>query len=151
PDQTKVESTFAELEIGRLLFIHRVKFRYRAPASKTQGDYDFDITMPDDDTTVCGDAKCKLEGTAVRIGSIERTLKNEYHKLPPDKPCMMFIKMPQHWFQSNEIQQGLQRTSENFLRNVTRVVSLCYFVPGLSFQRGLQQVLQYVEFNSRWN
>jgi hypothetical protein len=150
PDQTKVESTFAELEIGRLLFIHRIKFRYRLPKYKTQDDYDFDITLADG-TPICGDAKCKLEGTAVRIGSVENTLNKEYQKLPRDKPCMMFVKMPQHWFESAEIQRELPRISAGFLRNVTRIVSLCYFVPTLSLEGGLQQVLRYVEFNSPWN
>jgi hypothetical protein len=152
PDQTKVESTFAELEVGRLLFIHRhrLTFRYRRPRGKTQDDYDFDITLRDG-TPICADAKCKLEGTAVRIGSIENTLNKEYQKLPRDKPGIMFVKVPQHWLDSPEIQRELLPTARRFLRNVTRLVSLVYFVPTLSLDRGVEQILRYLEISNPRN
>ena len=108
PNQDKVESTYAEFDFARLLHLHRVKFRFRRPRGETQEDYDFELSLKDG-TCVCADAKCKLEGTGVSMNSVSNTLRHGYAKLPKDSPGMLFVKVPQHWLESDEIKRELER------------------------------------------
>jgi hypothetical protein len=149
-DDAKVQATFAELDFGRLLRLHRIPFRFRRPQSKTQQDYDYELRMWDG-TVVCADAKCKLEDTAVSAKSIENTLRKGYTQLPPDRPSMLFVKVSQHWLESPEIMRELIPISRKFLRDVSRIVSLAYFVPHLSVEGGLQSRQMYLEINNDRN
>ena len=61
----KIESTCAELDFGRLLYINDVEFRFVVPASKKGKDYDFEVVYPGG-LAVPADAKCKFESTRIR-------------------------------------------------------------------------------------
>jgi hypothetical protein len=90
-----VEATFAELEVGRLLFLNRVPFRFVKRRQRKGSDYDLELNL--NGVIVCADTKCKLESTARGLDTIVTSLKDGRKQLPNDKPGMFFVKVPQSW------------------------------------------------------
>lgn len=95
-DGDKIESTCAELDFGRFLYIHNVGFRFVAPQMTKGSDYDFEIVYPDA-LVVAADAKCKLETAAIEPGGVKKSLRRTREQLPKDRPGIVFVKIPQRW------------------------------------------------------
>ena len=87
----KIESTCAELDFGRLLYIHDIDFRFVVPQMVKGGDYDFEITYPDG-LKVTADAKCKFETTAINPDSLRNSMKKARGQLPQEQPGIIFIR-----------------------------------------------------------
>jgi hypothetical protein len=56
-----IQSTCAELDLGRMLYCGDVDFRFVRPQQIKGADYDIEIELAN--WTVCADAKCKIEST----------------------------------------------------------------------------------------
>jgi hypothetical protein len=80
-----VEDTFAELDLGRMLFLNEVLFRFVVPRGVKGKDYDVELTYPDG-TIACADAKCALEGSDFTAKSIANKLEKARQQLPADRP-----------------------------------------------------------------
>lgn len=90
-----IESSVAELDIGRMLYIHNFDFNFVKRTSVKGADYDLEIKL--DRWTVCADIKCKLENTPITANTIIGTLTKVRSQLPSTKPGMLFVKVPQNW------------------------------------------------------
>jgi len=124
----KIESTCAELDFARLLYIHDVTFRFVVPAQKIKGDdYDFEILFRDG-LAVAADAKCKFESTAIDVRSIENSLRKARRQLPADRPGIIFVKTPQSWIADIQTANALVQVGSEFLRRTSRVVSVKFYV-----------------------
>jgi hypothetical protein len=150
-DAGQIEATLAELEFAKLLYWHDLHFRFVVPENRSGGDnYDFEIRL-DTHPIVCADAKCKLESTTIDAGSVRNTLQEGRRKLPRDKPGILYVKIPQHWYDTPEMSAELKRIAENFLRNTERVVLICYYVSHLIFDTQRQQTLHRHAFQENQN
>jgi hypothetical protein len=79
----QVESTFAEFDFARFLYIHDVGFKFVRPVGVKGKDYDVGIEYSDREA--CADAKCRLEDTEVRADTIRNSLvKARTNNLPPE-------------------------------------------------------------------
>jgi hypothetical protein len=67
------------------------------PTGVTGTDYDVDIIYPNG-LHVCGDAKCKVEGTDFNVKSIGYSLSKARKQLPDDRPGIVFVKIPPRWY-----------------------------------------------------
>jgi hypothetical protein len=124
-DQT--EATHAELEFGRFLRMHDILFRFVHPTGNPDGgNYDFEITYSDGQIA-CADAKCKLEASEVRPDSITNALNKARKQLPPDRPGIVFVKVPQSWIRTPEMQRSLHQVATEFLRHTKRIVSVKFY------------------------
>ena len=92
----KIQSTCAELDFGRFLYIRDVEFRFVVPQMAKGRDYDMELLYPDG-LTVPADAKCKFESTEINPKSIVNSLEIGRKKLPADRPGIIFVKVPQMW------------------------------------------------------
>jgi hypothetical protein len=92
----KIQSTCAELDFGRFLYIHDVEFRFVVPQMVKGSDYDVELFYPDG-LAVPADAKCKFETTKINQKSIVNSLEIGRKKLPGDRPGIIFVKVPQTW------------------------------------------------------
>ncbi len=92
-----IESAFSELEVGKFLTFHNIKFRFVAPCGTIGDDYDIELTFPEG-MTACSDTKCKIETTKFSNGAIRNVLAKARKQLPPDRPGVIFVKVPQTWF-----------------------------------------------------
>jgi hypothetical protein len=74
------------------------------------------------------DAKCRLEGTEVRADTVKNSLnKAQTNNLPPDKPGIIFVKVPQTWLEQDDVRKGIYAAVEGFLRNTERIVSVVVY------------------------
>lgn len=122
-----VEATFAEFDFARFLYIHDIAFKFVTPRGVKGKDYDFGIEYADG-RAACADAKCRLEGTEVRADTVRNSLnKARSNNLPPDKPGIIFVKVPQMWLEQEDVRKGIYGVVEDFLRNTERVVSVVMY------------------------
>jgi hypothetical protein len=133
----KIESTCAELDFGRLLYINDVEFRFIVPALKRREDYDFEILYPGA-LKVPADAKCKFETTKINPESVRNSLKKARTQLPKDRPGLIFIKVPQNWIDDIEVAKGMLGIGNDFLRNTDRVVSIKFYASHLETTNQVQ-------------
>jgi hypothetical protein len=115
----KIESTCAELDVGRFLYIHDVGFRFVVPQLKKGADYDLDVIYPDG-LAVAADTKCKFEATAINPVSLRNSLVKARKQLPPDRPGIIFIKVPRVWIKDREVATALIEMAPSGYRGVTR-------------------------------
>jgi hypothetical protein len=122
-----VEATFAEFDFARFLYLHDISFRFVTPAGIKGEDYDFAIEYADG-REGCADAKCRLEGTEVRADTIRNSLnKARRNNLPPDKPGVVFVKLPQAWLEQEDVRKEIIAAVEGFLRTTERIVSVVVY------------------------
>jgi hypothetical protein len=84
-----IEGALAELNLGRMLFIHNIPIKYVVPITKKKHDYDMLVQLPNG-MLACADAKCKIEGSEFSSKSLENTLKKGRKQFPDDKPAILF-------------------------------------------------------------
>ncbi len=145
----QVEATFAEFDFARFLYLHDIAFKFVTPTGVKGKDYDFAIEYADG-REACADAKCRLEGTEMRADTVQNSLsKARSNNLPPDKPGIIFIKVPQTWLEREDVRRGIYAVVEKFLRNTERVVSVVVYttvVMELTEQRMMLMRHRFHEF-----
>jgi hypothetical protein len=132
----KIESTCAELDFGRLLYIHDVPFRFVVPQMAKGRDYDFEVTYPDG-LSAAADAKCKFETTAIDPDTVRNSLNKARRQLPADRPGIIFIKVPQTWIEDPATARAMMGVGLRFFANTRRVVSVKFYVSHLSIGSGM--------------
>jgi hypothetical protein len=122
-----IESTFAEFDFARFLYIHEIEFDFVEPCGVGGKDYDYRIRYADG-RMACADAKCRLEGTEMRAETIINALKKARRKnLPPNEPGAVFVKVPASWLEDEAMRKGMAETVRGFLRNTGRIVSVVIY------------------------
>jgi hypothetical protein len=124
--QGVIESTYAELDLGRMLYCNDVMFRYVEPQQKKTLDYDLEITLPDG-MIVCADAKCKLESTEFSADTVKHSLEKARKQFPKDCPSFIFMKVPSRWIRQYTGGLSLNEIAENWLCGTRRVVSVKFY------------------------
>jgi hypothetical protein len=125
--QKQIESTYAELDIARLLTIYSHKLNFNVRKNKQGEDFDLLITCPNG-IEVCAEAKCKLEETPFTVNTLSGVLKRaRYQNLPHSRPGMIFARLPQKWIEDETGHQRVVEVTSEFLRNTTRIVSVKYY------------------------
>jgi hypothetical protein len=124
----KIESTYAELEIGKELFWRDVRFRFGRRTGVKKQDYDLEITFRDG-RVACADTKCKLEKTKFTTTTLLNSLHEARTQLPSDKPGIIFVRMPEHWLDNRYDPAPMIDTAEDFLRRTGRIVSVKFLCP----------------------
>ena len=133
----KIESTCAELDFGRLLYIHDINFRFVVPQMVKGGDYDFEIIYANG-LRVPADAKCKFETTAINPDSVRNSMKKARTQLPGDRAGIIFIKVPQKWLDEPSHSSGnVMTVAREFMRTTDRVVSVKFYVSHLQIGSGV--------------
>jgi len=133
-----LESTYAELDLGRLLYIHSVPFQYIMSRGVKGLDYDVEIFYSDG-TTACAEVKCKIEGTQFSEKGIMNMFKLAKKQLPENKPGILFVKLPSNWKKESDFGIAIRRIAEDFLRQTTRIVSVKYYVSTLDFEKNFMR------------
>lgn len=146
-----IESTFAELEVGKLLFIYRVPFRFVVPKEIKGSDYDIELKVGE--YLVCADVKHRLETTPEGEDTLLKLLSRAANRqLPADKPGAFFVSLPQSWNQDGQQDRHLQ-TFESIAHRLwgitRRVVSVVfYFSLALDFEGDTAPIILISEFTS---
>lgn len=143
-----IEATLAELDLGRMLFIHGVAFKYVIPIMQKGYDYDILVRLPNG-MFACADAKCKIEGQQLSASSVENTLKRSRKQFPRDQPAIFFVKYPYTWNDDPDSLSRLRDVAMKFFRTTKRVVSVKYYVQPILREGGdVRQRLGFKEFSN---
>jgi hypothetical protein len=131
-----IEPTYAELDLGRMLFQSEIKFRFVTTSGKKADDFDIEIFF-EDGTTVCADAKCKIEATDFSEQTVLNSLRHARGQFPRNKPSIVFVKVPPRWVSNNSNMKAiLTKIANDFLRGTGRVVSVKYYVSHIQWEDG---------------
>jgi hypothetical protein len=143
-----IEGTFAELDLGRMLFLNSVPFRYIVPQGVKGKDYDVEVIYPDG-MVACADAKCALENADLRDKAVANKLEKARKQLPSDRPGIIFVKTPPKWMESSEFLSTIvEATKALFLRS-RRIVSVKFYVAPNSIENGyIKQQHTYKEMSN---
>jgi hypothetical protein len=143
-----IEGTYAELDLGRMLYQSEIGFRF-VTRSGQKGD-DFDIEIIFGDETICADAKCKLEATAFSERTVINSLQHARTQFPVDRPSIVFVKVPPRWLEENSnIKVLLTKIANDFLRGTGRVVSVKYYISYIHWEHGFVTHIQaFQEINN---
>ena len=68
-----IEGTYAELDLGRMLYLNQVPFRYVVPQKVKRLDYDVEVEYQDG-VIACAEAKCSIESTELGANRIKNKL-----------------------------------------------------------------------------
>ncbi len=128
----EAEASLAELQVGRLLYINDVDFKFVMPSGIAGQDYDVEIRVPGH--TICGETKCKVSSSTFNVKSLTNDMRKAARQLPKDKPGVLFVNFPPHWLEGEDQYAAEQRTVEAAiaaLRVVSRVVSVILYTAPL--------------------
>jgi hypothetical protein len=130
------EARYAELHIGKMLYINQWPFGFVKPQGQRGNDYDLEIICHNQKR--CGDTKCKLESTEISSATITNTLQSSRDQLPPDGPGVFFIKIPQIWMANPDWQRITgQGAIDFFAMGTQRVASVVFYLEPLQYRDGL--------------
>jgi len=131
--QGVIEPTYAELDLGRMLYCGCINFRFVEPQQKKGFDYDIEITLADG-TVVCADAKCKVETTDFSVDTVRRSLEKA-RKQFPNRPSIIFMKVPPRWIKERLASSGvsLNEIAEEFLRGTGKIVSVKFYFSEIDY------------------
>ena len=123
-----IEGTYAELDLGRMLYLSLTNFRFVSRSGKKGDDYDIEIALKDG-IVVCADAKCKIETTDYSENTVRNSLQHARQQFPKDRPSVVFVKVPPRWLaDQSEMKSHLTVIANEFLRGTGRVVSVKYYI-----------------------
>jgi hypothetical protein len=143
-----IEGTYAELDLGRMLYLNKVPFRYVVPRKIKGLDYDVEVEYPDG-VVACAEAKCSIESTAFGENTIRNKLHHARQQLPPDRPGIVFVKMPPRWMDESGFLKMTIGVAHSFLRGTRRVVSVKFYVSPNSIEGGyMKQQHAYKEISN---
>jgi hypothetical protein len=126
-----IESTFAELDLGRMLYCSNVDFSFVKPQQKKGLDYDVEITLSDG-MVVCADAKCKVEDFSAE--TVRYSLEKARTQFPKDRLSIIFMKVPYRWFAEPILGISLINIAEKFLRGTGRIVSVKFYFSDIGYR-----------------
>jgi hypothetical protein len=130
-----IEGTAAELDLGRMLYLNQVPFRYIIPTGIKGKDYDAEIVFPDG-TVACADAKCALGTADLKAKAIFNKLEKARQQLPPDQPSIIFAKMPAHWLEHPDFVSTTVDQAKELFRQTERIVSIKFYVAPTTMKGG---------------
>jgi hypothetical protein len=126
----QVESTYAELEFGRILSLYDVQFRFVPRGAKKSAD--FELSYPDG-LVILADSKCKLEGSAFSENTIKNSLRDAKELFPKDGAGIAFIKIPQAWADDANTRVLMYRAAVSYLTETARIASVKFYAEFLEF------------------
>lgn len=119
-----IEDTSAELESGRMLWIHHIDFRFVVPQHRRGFDYDLEVHMPDLQW-VCAETKNKAETTKLSRATVLNSLKTARKRnLPSDRPSFVFMRVPEEWLAPKVPIAPLEEGVADFFRGTTEIASV---------------------------
>jgi hypothetical protein len=134
--QGLIEPTYAELDLGRMLYLSEIAFRFVIPKGKRGDNYDIEIILPEW-PIVCADAKCKIESTEFSAATVRNSLDTARKQFPANYPSIVFVKVPPQWGRfPAPVNDILAQVAQEFMRGTGRIVSVKYFTSYIVWRDG---------------
>jgi hypothetical protein len=146
-DARHIEAIVADLEVGKVLRILGVPFRFVKPCGTTGTDYDLELMLANGLRAFC-DTKCKLESTDVSQETVLNSLVTARKQLPKDCPGIVFLKLPESWY--NPAARDLVEIAvDKFFRTTRRVIAVKIFFNIITMrEEGVERSIRTKEFSN---
>jgi hypothetical protein len=118
-----VESTVAEIEGALILHAAGIPFAFVKPIQQRGKDYDLEIRVSDG-STAAAEIKCKVESTKLSEPTVMEALERAEKQLPIDKPCFLFMKIPEAWNRDSGCEQTLTGIMRNYFGGTSRITTV---------------------------
>lgn len=141
-EKDSIESCVAELQAAKLLYNNKIPFSFNTPSYRKGDDYDA-IAIVQGLEIAC-EFKCKVEATDFSGETIKESLREARKQLPKEKPCIIFVKIPEVWTTQRGTEESLLKILAEFFRRTTRVNSVIfhweewYYFPDEKSARGVK-------------
>jgi hypothetical protein len=127
----QIESSYAALEIGRLLCTQaldrKMSFHFVTRSGIKKRDYDLSITFSDG-VAVHAETKCKMEATKITLRTIEESFSTAKAQLPDTVPGIVFVKVPRIWIDDEAFVAKMYGLADRFLARSPSILSVKYYV-----------------------
>jgi hypothetical protein len=121
-----IESGYAELQAGRILKRHNVKFGYVVPTKRKGHDFDLKIVMKNE-LLLASDVKCKIEGGSFSESGIINALdKARRNNISKEYAAGIFLKLPDSWWEG-DIREEVKNICKQYINLHLRVASIVVF------------------------
>jgi hypothetical protein len=143
--QGEIEATYAELETAKELYWRDIRFKFVRRTGVKGNDYDLEITFADG-RVACADTKCKRETTPFTTNSLLNSLQEARPQLPRDNPGIVIVRVPEHWMEELHSRTSMIETTNKFLNDTGRVVSVVLYSPLFIYDSAINKVLNICRF-----
>lgn len=145
------QPTYAELDIGRMIYCNDWPFKFIVPQQKKRLDYDYEITLQDG-LVICADAKCKLESTQLSEETIVDSLDHAKGQFPEDRPAIVIVKIPQQWMENENHAAVVLSATNKFFPTCDYIVSVVYYISPLNMRgKFMNHGHLFIEPHNRFN
>lgn len=144
-----VPASLTELQVGRLLRMQGLDFRFVVPRGIWGNDFDLAIVHADG-TVSPGETKLKLYSAQPSEDAILGALETGRPQLPSNQPGLLFLMTPRNWFEGKDhksAERAMTRAANEFLhgsrrrRATSRVVSVVFYAaPSFSDERSVDRI-----------
>ena len=147
----EIEGPYAELDLGRMLFLNRVPFKFVARQGVKGKDYDLEVEYSDG-LVACAEAKCAIESATLSENAVKNKLDAARKQLPSLRPGIIFVKSPQGWMEDQRFLAFLDAATKAFFNGTKRIASVKFYASPLSVDGGdVKQRHAYKEMSNPHN
>lgn len=140
-----LESVVAELEAVRLLAESCLPVQLVEEVGVRGSDYEARVTLPTGEIASC-EVKSKAEGTTLSTRTLLRQLKDGAKRLPPDRPGILILRLPEHWVRDGEtLSKVVESVKGKLFHDYRRIIALILFWDDWQFD-GQQVLLRMTKF-----
>jgi hypothetical protein len=132
----QIETTIAELDVARMLYINDHYFWFNPPGGVEGSDFDFLLMYPNGMLAAI-EAKCNIESETFNPATIRNALLKAKKQLPTNIPGIIFVKIHGKVFAQPDFQKDSQRVAIAFLRNTERVASVKFYCEQITYVNGI--------------
>ena len=145
-----LESVVAELEAVRLLAESCLPVELVEEVGVRGSDYDARVTLPTGEIASC-EVKSKAEGTTLSTRTLLGQLKDGAKRLPPDRPGILILRLPEHWVCDGEtLSRVVESVTGKLFHDYGRIIALILFWDEWQFD-GQQVLLRMMKFREYVN
>ena len=113
-------------------------------------DYDARVTLPTGEIASC-EVKSKAEGTTLSTRTLLGQLKDGAKRLPPDRPGILILRLPEHWVRDGEaLSRVVESVKGKLFHDYGRIIALILFWDDWQFD-GQQVLLRMMKFREYVN
>jgi hypothetical protein len=111
----QVESSFAVLEVAKILLINHATFRFVPPIGVGGSDYDIEIDHKG--RALNAEVKCKIVSSGVSVSGIVNRLVRARSQLPRGLPGVILVRVPASWVGTDLLSGSFKQATTEILSN----------------------------------
>jgi hypothetical protein len=121
--EVPLEDLYIELQIATMFVRNRNDVQFVGPTGLKEHDFDLLVTAPSG-TVYPTEVKCKRDETPGDALALRRTLRNAAKQLPKDPPGLVIARVPEVWFQDQDLRKKIFQVTSKYVNGPTRLIGV---------------------------